>query len=68
MEILQKDAKNLVSKQIFARWLAILSKFDFEINFIKGKNNSLLDFWQESFYKLSVTKHISYRSHDELEG
>jgi len=43
-EILQKDVQNLVSKQIFARWQAILSAFDFEIEFIKGVNNSLLDF------------------------
>jgi len=34
-EVLQKDVKNLVSKQIFARWQAILSVFDFEIDFIK---------------------------------
>ena len=29
-DILQKDVKNLVSKQIFARWQAILSVFDFD--------------------------------------
>ena len=40
-EILQKDVQNLVSKQIFARWQAILSAFDFDIEFIKGSNNSL---------------------------
>jgi len=56
MEILQKDAKNLVSKQIFARWLAILSKFDFEINFIKGKNNSLLDFLAGEFLQVKCDK------------
>ena len=43
-EILQKDVKNLVSKQIFARWQAILSVFDFDIQYIKGENNSLPDF------------------------
>jgi len=43
-EVLQKDVQNLVSKQIFARWQAILSAFDFEIEFIKGVNNSLPDF------------------------
>jgi len=48
-EILQKDVKNLVSKQIFARWQAILSAFDFEIESIKGKNNSLLDFLTKEF-------------------
>ena len=43
-KILQKDVKNLVSKQIFARWQAILSVFDFDIQYIKGENNSLPDF------------------------
>jgi len=41
-EILQKDVQNLVSKQIFARWQA-LSAFDFDIEFIKGVNNSFRD-------------------------
>ena len=48
-EVLQKDVKNLVSKQIFARWQAILSVFDFEIEFIKGENNSLPDFLTREF-------------------
>ena len=43
-EILQKDVQNLVSKQIFARWKAILSVFNFEIEFIKGTSNVLPDF------------------------
>ena len=34
-DVLQKDVKNLVSKQIFARWQAILSCFDFDFEFIK---------------------------------
>jgi len=38
-----------VSKQIFARWQAILSAFDFEIEFIKGVNNSLPDFLTKEF-------------------
>ena len=38
-EILQKDVQNLVSKQIFARWQAILFVFDFEIEFIKETSN-----------------------------
>ena len=38
-EIFQKDVKNLVSKQIFARWQAILSAFNIDIDFIKGENN-----------------------------
>ena len=48
-EILIKDVKNLVSKQIFARWQAILSAFDFDIEFIKGENNSLPDFLTREF-------------------
>ena len=48
-DILQKDVKNLVSKQIFARWQALLSNFDFEIEFIKGELNSLLDFVTREF-------------------
>ena len=48
-EILQKDVKNIVSKQIFARWQALLSSFDFDIDFIKGENNSLPDFLTREF-------------------
>ena len=48
-EIFQKDVQNLVSKQRFARWQAILSAFGFEIEFIKGINNSLPDFLTREF-------------------
>jgi len=48
-EILQKDVKNLVSKQIFACWQAILSAFDVHIEFIKGESNSLPDFPTREF-------------------
>ena len=48
-EILQKDVQNLVSKQIFARWQAILSVFDFEIEFTKGSSNVLPDFLLREF-------------------
>lgn len=48
-EVLQKDVQNLVSKQIFARWQTILSVFDFDIDFIEGKNNSLPDFLTREF-------------------
>ena len=48
-EILQKDVKNIVSKQIFARWQALLSSFDFQIEFIKGENNSLPDYLTREF-------------------
>ncbi|KAA0068171.1 Enzymatic polyprotein [Cucumis melo var. makuwa] len=42
--IFEKDVKNLISKQIFARWQAILSCFDFKIEPIKGSENSLADY------------------------
>ena len=48
-EILQKDVQNLVSKQIFARWQAILSIFDFDIEFIKSSSNVLPDFLSREF-------------------
>ena len=48
-EILQKDVQNIVSKHIFARWQAIMSIFDFEIEFIKGDSNSLPDFLSREF-------------------
>ncbi|CAN1215329.1 hypothetical protein LINPERPRIM_LOCUS169 [Linum perenne] len=47
--ILEKDVKNLASKQIFARWQAILSIFDFHIEIIKGQANSLPDFLTREF-------------------
>ncbi|XLU54169.1 hypothetical protein S245_048817, partial [Arachis hypogaea] len=40
-DVLQNDVKNLASKQIFVRWQAILSVFDFDIEHIKGNSNSL---------------------------
>jgi hypothetical protein len=48
-DILLKDVKNLVSKQIFARWQAILSAFDFDIEFINGEKNFLPDFLSREF-------------------
>ncbi|CAN4121269.1 unnamed protein product [Withania somnifera] len=36
-EILQKDVTNLISKQIFARWQALLYSFDFQIEHINGE-------------------------------
>jgi hypothetical protein len=47
--VLQKDVKNLVSKHIFARWQALLSCFDFEIEHIQGIKNSLPDFLTREF-------------------
>ena len=40
----EKDVKNLISKQSFARWHAIISCFDFKIEPIKGGENSLADY------------------------
>ena len=47
--ILQNDVKNLVSKQIFARWQTLILNFDFEIEFIKGELNSLPNFLTQEF-------------------
>ena len=47
--VLQKDVKNITSKHIFARWQAILSNFDFQIENIKGENNSIPDFLTREF-------------------
>jgi len=58
-DVLQKDVKNLVSKQIFARWQAILSSFDFEIEFIKVENNSLPYFLSREYLQgQSEKKHF----------
>ena len=48
-DVLEKDVKNLASKQVFARWQAILCIFDFDIEFIKGSSNSLPDFLTREF-------------------
>lgn len=48
-DILLKDVKNLSSKQIFARWLGILSIFGVDIEYIKGESNSLSDFLTREF-------------------
>jgi hypothetical protein len=47
--ILKKDVENIASKQIFARWQAILSAFDFDIEYIKGSKNSIPDFLTREF-------------------
>ncbi|KAK2971279.1 hypothetical protein RJ640_001305 [Escallonia rubra] len=48
-DVLEKDVKNIASKQIFARWQALLSSFDFKIEFIKAEDNSLPDFLTREF-------------------
>ena len=47
--ILKKDVENIASKQIFARWQTILSAFDFDIEYIKGSDNSIPDFLTHEF-------------------
>lgn len=48
-EVLQKDVLNIASKQIFARWQAILSMFDFGIEIVNGSSNSLPSFFTREF-------------------
>ena len=47
--VLEKDVQNIASKQIFAQWQAILSVFDFDIEFIEGTQNSIPDFLNHEF-------------------
>jgi hypothetical protein len=47
--ILEKEVKNIIFKQNFARWQALLGNFDFKIELIKGENNSLPDFLSREF-------------------
>jgi hypothetical protein len=47
--IIEKDVKNLVAKQIFASWQSQLSMFEFDIQHIKGENNSLADYLTREF-------------------
>jgi hypothetical protein len=47
--IIEKDVKNLVAKHIFASWQAQLSAFEFDIQYIKGENNSLADYLTREF-------------------
>ena len=47
--VLEKDVQNIASKQIFARWQAILSVFDFDIEFIAGTQNDIPDFLTREF-------------------
>ena len=37
---------------MFARWQAILSNFDFQIEYIKGENNSIPDFLTREFCRI----------------
>jgi hypothetical protein len=42
--VLEKYVQNIASKQVFARWQSILSVFYFDIEYIKRRQNSILDF------------------------
>jgi hypothetical protein len=46
---LKKDVENIVSKQIVAQWQTILSNFYFDIEYIKGFDNSIPDFLTREF-------------------
>jgi hypothetical protein len=46
---LEKDVQNIASKQIFTRWQAILSIFDFDIEYIKRSQNSIPNFLTSEF-------------------
>lgn len=56
--VIEKDVKNLASKQIFARWQAILVIYDFKIKSIKGESNSLPDFLSHEFLQ-GISNHVS---------
>ena len=47
--VLEKDVENIASKHIFARWQSILSIFYFEIEYIKGSQNSIPNFLTREF-------------------
>jgi hypothetical protein len=47
--VLEKDVQNIASKQIFARWQSILIIFVFDIEYIKGSQNSIPDFLTREF-------------------
>jgi hypothetical protein len=47
--VLEKYVQNIASKQVFARWQSILSIFDFDIEYIKGSQNSIPDFLTHEF-------------------
>ena len=66
--VFKKDVKNLVSKQIFAKWQAILSCFDFEIVSIKGEQNPLADYLSKEFLtpKISLLSKHSLSKENEF--
>ena len=42
--VIEKDVENIASKHIFDWWQAILSVFDFDIEYVKGPQNTILYF------------------------
>ena len=42
--VIEKDVENIDLKHIFDWWQAILSVFDFDIKYVKGPQNNILDF------------------------
>ena len=44
----------MASKQIFARWQAILSVFDFDLEFIEGSQSSIPDFLTREFLQSHI--------------
>ena len=47
--VIEKNVENIASKHIFARWQTILSVFYFDIEYIKGSQNAILDFLTREF-------------------
>ena len=47
--ILQKEVQNIASKHMFFIWQSILSIFDFDMEYIKGSQNSIPDFLTRKF-------------------
>ena len=47
--VLEKDVHNIASKQILARWQSILSIFDFDIEYLRGSENTVPDFLTREF-------------------
>ena len=54
--VIEKDVENITSKHIFARWQAILSVFDFDIEYIKGSQNTIPDFLIREFLQCHNSK------------
>ena len=48
-QIFKKDVPNLTHKQRFANWQSALFAFDFDIDYIKGEQNSLPDFLTQEY-------------------